>query len=401
MKVAFINSVAGFGSTGRIVYQLSKIDGVEGKIYYGRKKDLTKDGNTKRITGLLGNIHHVLQTYMFDKHGFCNAQETRKLVQDIKEFDPDIIHLHNLHGYYIDVEVLFHFLKEYNKPVIWTLHDCWSFTGHCAYYDLIGCNKWKTQCENCPQINTYPASFNKNHVLDNFLKKKALFNSLNNLTLVTPSKWLKEEVEESFLKDIDIQVIHNGVDLTQFVRIKSSFREDYNLQDKFVILAVASVWNKTKGIDDLKKFAEILPDKFQLVIVGNDIKGNPIKAGKAISINRTNSIKELCEIYSSADVFANFTHEDNFPTVNIEALACGCPVVTYNTGGSPEIIDRDTGIVIKKGNIDQMIDTFIQLSNDYPFDHDTCIEHAKQYSLDNMYKAYYDLYVSKVNEYDK
>ena len=392
MKIAFINSVAGFGSTGRLVSTLSMMDEVDGKVYYGRKKD-SSNAISMRFTGDIGNVTHAIGTYFFDDHGFHNAMETKRMLKDLDEFNPDIVHLHNLHGYYVHVGVLFDYLKRKNKKVIWTLHDCWSFTGHCAHYDGVGCDKWKDKCYDCPITNEYPFSWNKHNVTKNYERKKEVFTSIkDNLTIVTPSYWLEEQVKQSFLKECNVMTIHNGINLNDFKYTESSFREKYHLEDSFIVLAVASVWNTTKGIEDLKELANSLPENIKIVVVGGTLSSNTTSIENAICISRTNTVKELCEIYSASDAFINLTKQDTFPTVNIEALACGLPVITYKTGGSPEILTDKTGIVVEKNNIKKMKEVLIELAKNNSFKKEDCIEVASHYSLDNMYEAYLKLY---------
>ena len=392
MKIAFINSVAGFGSTGRLVSTLSMMDEVDGKVYYGRKKD-SFNAISMRFTKDIGNVTHAIGTYLFDDHGFHNAMETKRMLKDLDEFNPDIVHLHNLHGYYVHVGVLFDYLKRKNKKVIWTLHDCWSFTGHCAHYDGVGCDKWKDKCYDCPITNEYPFSWNKHNVTKNYERKKEVFTSIkDNLTIVTPSYWLEEQVKQSFLKECNVMTIHNGINLNDFKYTESSFREKYHLEDSFIVLAVASVWDTTKGIEDLKELANSLPENIKLVVVGGTLSSNTTSIENALCIPRTNTVKELCEIYSASDVFINLTKQDTFPTVNIEALACGLPVITYKTGGSPEILTDKTGIVVEKNNIEKMKEVLIELAKNNSFKKEDCIEVASHYSLDNMYEAYLKLY---------
>ena len=392
MKIAFINSVAGFGSTGRLVSTLSMMDEVDGKVYYGRKKD-SSNAISIRFTKDLGNITHAIGTYLFDDHGFHNAMETKRMLKDLDEFNPDIVHLHNLHGYYVHVGVLFDYLKRKNKKVIWTLHDCWSFTGHCAHYDGVGCDKWKSKCYDCPITNEYPFSWNKHNVTKNFERKKEVFTSIkDNLTIVTPSYWLEEQVKQSFLKECKVMTIHNGINLNDFKYTESSFRKKYHLEDSFIVLAVASVWDTTKGIEDLKELANSLPENIKLVVVGGTLSSNTTTIENALCIPRTNTVKELCEIYSASDAFINLTKQDTFPTVNIEALACGLPAITYKTGGSPEILTEKTGIVVEKNNIEKMKEVLNELSKNNSFKKEDCIEVASHYSLDNMYEAYLKLY---------
>lgn len=364
MKVLQINSVCGVGSTGRIATDLYKVLEVQGnkcKIAYGR--GTAPEGiDSIKIGSNLDNYYHVFKTRVFDKHGFGSVNATKKFIEEVKEYDPDIIHLHNIHGYYINIEILFNYLKEANKPVVWTLHDCWAFTGHCAYFDYVGCEKWKNGCSNCQQKGSYPNSKVADNSRWNYEKKKELFTSVKNMSIITPSKWLANLVKESFLGKYNIEVINNGIDLDVFKPTESNFREKYNLQDKFIVLGVASVWEERKGLKYFIELSKMLDNKYKIVIVGVNEKQKEGLPDNIISITRTNNVKELSEIYTAADVFVNPTLEDNFPTTNLESIACGTPVITFDTGGSPECIDNENGIVVKKGDIDGLYKAIYSIS---------------------------------------
>ena len=351
MKVIQINSVCGIRSTGRICTDLADVllqDGHECKIAYGRESVPEKYGKIAiRIGNDLDAKLHALQSRIFDNAGFGSKLATEKFIEWVKEYNPDIIHLHNIHGYYINVEVLFKYLAESNKPVIWTLHDCWAFTGHCAYYSYVKCDKWKTGCFNCPQKKRYPSSLLWDASKKNWQKKKALFTSVKNMTLVTPSKWLANEVKKSFLSKYPMKVIANGIDLDVFKPTPSDFKEKNGLVGKKIILGVASSWSECKGLKDFIELSKILDEKYKIVLVGlseNQIKELP---ENILAISRTNNVKELAEIYTAADIFFNPTYEDNFPTVNLEAQACGTPVITYRTGGSVESVSEKN--VVEQG----------------------------------------------------
>lgn len=354
MKVLQINSVCGIGSTGRIATDIHNIlieQGHESYIAYGR--DLPKNcDNAIRIGTKIDNYTHVAKTRVLDKHGFGSIQATKEFINKIKDIDPDIIHLHNIHGYYINVEILFNYLKEANKPVVWTLHDCWSFTGHCAHFDYIGCNKWKTGCFNCPLKQEYPKSVLIDNSEWNYNKKKETFSGIKNLTIVTPSNWLADLVRDSFLNNYDIVTIHNGIDLSVFKPIESDFRKKYKLENKFMILGVSSVWNQRKGFYEYIKLSNMLEEDEVIVLVGVSEKQKENLPQNIVGITRTSNVKELAEIYSSSDVFVNLTLEDNYPTVNLEAKACGTLVVTYNTGGCSETVNQCVDITIDKNTED-------------------------------------------------
>jgi glycosyltransferase involved in cell wall biosynthesis len=342
MKILQINSVCGIRSTGRICTDLAEVleqNGHECKIAYGREIVPEK---YQKYAVRIGNGFdvkiHALQSRIFDNMGFGSRYATEKFIEWVKDYNPDVIHLHNIHGYYINIEILFNYLAKAKKPVVWTLHDCWAFTGHCAYYSYVKCDKWKTGCNNCPQKRSYPSSFLFDQSKQNWIKKKALFTSVNNIILVTPSKWLANEVKQSFLCKYPVKVIPNGIDLNVFKPTPSDFREKNGLVGKKIILGVASIWDKRKGLDDFVELSKIIDDNYKIVLVGLSEKQMNDLPKNILAISRTNNVKELAEIYSSADILFNPTYEDNYPTVNLEAQACGIPVITYRTGGSVESV---------------------------------------------------------------
>jgi putative colanic acid biosynthesis glycosyltransferase len=357
LKVLQINTVCGVGSVGRIVRQIHEAlreKGHESYIAYGRKP-LRCDGAI-RIGGDLDVYFHVFLTRVFDLHGFGSKKATKKFLKIVEEINPDIIHLHNIHGYYLNIEVLFDFLKSFDKPVVWTLHDCWAFTGHCSHFTYAKCERWKTGCYSCPEKKSYPRSVIFDNSKSNYARKKKAFTSAKNMTLVTPSQWLAGLVKESFLGDYPVQVIPNGIDTEVFKPTPSDFKKRYGLDGKFLILGVANVWEKRKGFDYFLYLSKYLSDDEIIVLVGlsdERIKNLP---NNIIGIKRTNSAKELAEIYTAADVFFNPTLEDNYPTVNLEAQACGTYVITFDSGGAKEtIISKESGIAIKPCNAEDIM----------------------------------------------
>lgn len=357
MKVLQINSVCGYGSTGNIVvdlYRALKERGHECCVAYGRG-NAPEDVQSYRIGSDIDVYIHGVLSRVTDKHGFYSKKATKRFVQWMKEYDPDVIHLHNLHGYYINIEILFDALKKMDKPVIWTLHDCWAFTGHCSHFEYIGCDKWKTQCEHCPQKKEYPASFLVDNSRNNFIRKKTAICTLKNLTIITPSQWLKVLLGESFLQKYPSRVIHNGIDLEVFHPTYKNMKKQYGVQDKKIILGVASEWGKRKGLQDFLKLSELLDDSYHIVLIGHT-KEKPIAKNSITYISRTNNREELAAWYTEADVFFNPTYEDTFPTVNLEAQACGTPVVTYETGGSPESVIDTRGKIVAQGHWQEAAD---------------------------------------------
>lgn len=402
MRILFVNSVCGIGSTGRIVseiYDLLVSQGNCAKVAFGcGEAAFVPEKDQIRINSKPGYYVHDLLARITDRAGFFSRRSTEQLIRQIELFHPNLIHLHNLHGFYINVELLFMYLGKLNIPIVWTLHDCWAITGHCAHFDYVQCDKWMTGCGDCPGLHNYPKSFFVDQSKRNFMDKKALYASMPNMTLVTPSKWLERIVVNSFLSDMPVVNIPNGIDLNCFHPIASTFRNSYGLESKYIILGVAFSWSKKKGLDVFISMAEHLDSRFQIVLIGTTKEIERELPPNIISIHRTNSQKDLVEIYSAADVFANPTREDNFPTVNIEALACGTPVVTFQTGGSPEIIDETCGLVIPRDNVGQMISACKWICEKKPFPSESCRERASLFSKDISYGRYIELYKELTNE---
>lgn len=368
-RILFINSVCN-GSTGTICKNLYKAAQEAGHtccIAYGRG-DAPEGFNTIKIGNQLDTYLHVLKARLFDASGFGSKKATKSFIKQIEKFKPDVIHLHNIHGYHVNIEILFNYLKQHPEiKKIWTLHDCWSFTGHCAYYTYAKCEKWQTGCNgNCPNKKEYPQTILSN-IKSNFNKKREIFSGVENMILVTPSKWLKKEVEKSYLKDYPIEVINNGVDTNVFRPIPSNIKQQYGIEDKKVILGVASVWDKRKGLDTFIELSKKLDNQYQFVLIGLNKKQIEQLPTSIIGISRTENVQELVKWYSAADIYFNPTLEDNYPTTNLESIACGTPVITFNTGGSPEsayadedkIVTNDRNSIIKaikRCSVDKIID---------------------------------------------
>lgn len=353
MKLLQVNTGVNTGSTGRIAEDIGKImmsRGHESYIAYGRDSR-PSDSELIRIGGRADMYLHGLKTVVFDRHGFGSARATRDFIRHVEHMAPDVIGMHNIHGYYLNIEEWFTYLASAGNPLFWTLHDCWSFTGHCTYFDDIDCKKWQTGCHSCPKLRKYPASYFADNSKSNYLDKSRLFNSVRDMEIIVPSQWLRDVVQKSFLSGRQVHVIHNGVNTRVFRPMDSDLKERLSLKGKRVVMGCANTWDKRKGLEDLVKMRNMLPDSIDIVAVG--LSQEQIKALPAgiHGFSRTSGPEELAEYYNMADVFANPTYQDNFPTTNIEALACGTPVVTYRTGGSPEAVDAETGIVVDKGDL--------------------------------------------------
>lgn len=338
MKILQINTSVNTGSTGRIAEEIGLTllqQGHESHIAYGRGFRPSKSA-TIRIGKKADMYLHGLRTILLDDHGFGSAGATRQLIEKIREIKPDVIGLHNIHGYYLNIRVLFEFLKTTGIPVVWTLHDCWSFTGHCSYFDDIQCEKWKTHCAQCPKTRKYPSSLLVDNSIQNFDRKKALFTGLKDVHIVVPSDWLGGLVAESFLSGYPVKTIHNGVDTQIFRPLGDGLRSELGLGNKRIVLGCASIWDKRKGLADLMELSRLLPEDHQVIAIGVTDKQIAAMPPGMMGVKRTESVEQLAAYYSMADVFVNPTYQDNFPTTNIEALACGTPVITYLTGGSPK-----------------------------------------------------------------
>ncbi|NLV90533.1 MAG: glycosyltransferase [Tenericutes bacterium] len=353
-KLVQINIVCN-GSTGRIMCDIAKKaekEGFQSYIFYGRGNP-SKELNCTRIGNNLSVYFHVFLTRFFNKHGHGSYFATKKLVRELKKITPDIIHLHNIHGYYINLKILFNYLKyEYKGKIIWTLHDCWSFTGHCTHFTIVECNKWQGKCYKCPQVTTYPKAFLIDTSKKEFQTKKKLFTGLNNLTIITPSKWLADLVKKSFLNEYKIEVINNGVDLNIFKpTCDERIYKKYNIpKNKKIILGVANIWGERKGLNDFIELSKIINNEYKIVLVGvNAVDKKKIPAN-IICVNRTDNAIELAKFYSAAYCYVNPTYEDNYPTTNIEAISCGTYVISYDTGGCKEQITNNNGLIIQNRN---------------------------------------------------
>lgn len=373
------------GSVGRIAEQIGEtiiLNGWTSYITFARNNN-PSSSNVIKIGNKFDVYLHGIETRIFDNHCFSSASATTDLVEAIKTVKPDIIHLHHLHGYYINIEILFDYLRESGVPIVWTFHDCWSFTGHCAHFDFVGCDKWKTGCFSCEQKNEYPASLIFDRSKLNYRDKKRIFNSIDNLTIVSVSNWLDTKVKDSFLNSYPCKVIQNGIDLTQFKPFKSRVHIDnlYGTKDKWIILGVASTWDNKKGLQDFIYLDKILDkQQFLIVLVGLSQKQISKLPKSILGINRTENVRQLADLYSAADVFLNPTFEDTFPTTNLESLACGTPVITYNTGGSVESVSSNTGFIVDKGDIPSLKSSILEIiSRGKGYYTDICRETAEKH----------------------
>lgn len=367
MKVLQITAFEGWGCTGRISLEIHNMlvsEGNESIVAWGRKNTAPANAANIKIGNKADQLLHGLYTRITDKCGFASKKITKDFLKKVDAYKPDLIHLHIMHGYYINIELLFNYIKSKNIPVVWTMHDCWAFTGHCPYFDYINCEKWKTGCHNCSQKQHHPTSWFIDNSKWNWQKKRELFSGVKNMTIVTPSKWLSDLVKQSFFNAYPIEVINNGINLKYFKPTYGTFKEDYCLKNKKIILGISSTWVKSKGLDDFIKLSHYIPQEYIIVLIG--LKKSQIKQlpNNILGIEHIDNIEKLAETYTSADVFVNPTYEDNYPTTNLEAIACGTPVVTYNTGGSIEaVLKSGFGAIVEKGNIKQLKNEILNSQN--------------------------------------
>lgn len=378
-KILQINVTLNTGSTGRITEQIGQeiIDaGWESYVAFGRKCNISCS-----IPIRIGKLHdvymHGCNSLLFDNHGFSSMNATKKLIKKIENIKPDIIHLHNLHGYYINVAILFNYLKTASIPVVWTMHDCWSYTGHCAFYSDIKCSKWKTGCFNCPKRGDYPKSLFLDNSKKNYIRKLKLFTSVENLTIVPVSEWLGHEVKQSFFKGKRILPIINGLDTQTFSPKKTPINliQKYKLEGKNILLGVASAWSPRKGINDYAELAKILPDNYQIVMIGLTKKQSKYLPNNILKLQRTENVNELAEWYSLATLVLNLSSSESFGLTTAEGFACGTPSIVYNCTASPELISPGTGIIVEKGNIKSLFEAV-----------QTITEKGKSFFLDNCRK---------------
>lgn len=404
MRIVQINGGAK-GSTGKIMMGIAEVARAQGHEVMcaspitTTNRDAGEDCGYYRIGTFNSRRVNVALARITGFNGCFAWFETYKLLKKIDEFKPDIIHLHNLHDSYINLPMLFSYIKKHNVPTVWTLHDCWAFTGQCPHFTMVKCDKWKAGCYGCPQYKEYPASLYDNTKKMWQLKKK-WFTGVKNMTIVTPSEWLAGLARESYLKQYPIEVINNGIDLNVFKPTHSNFRKQYGIPgDKYIVLGVSFAWGYRKGLDCFVEMAEKLGEQYQIVLVGTDDEIDKNLPHNIISIHRTQNQKELAEIYSAADVFVMPTREENYPTVNMEAIACGTPVVTFDTGGSPEMLDDKTGIVVEANDIEATKKAIKDICEKKRCnDEEYIVAYSKNFDMKKRFAEYIELYANVLEE---
>lgn len=384
---------ASTGGIGRLTRDISDVlnqKGISNYIAYGRGEifDSERDYMFGSRTEIL--MHGAL-TRLTDKTGLYSKNGTLQLLEFLDRVKPNIIQLHNLHGYYLNYEILFQYIKSHNITTVWTLHDCWAYTGHCTHYTFVRCDQWKSQCYRCTQQRRYPTCWFKGNVKENYERKRRAFTGVENLTLVTPSKWLADQTKYSFLKGYETKVINNGIDLKLFrVKGKTDISK-YHIPDKKIVLGLASTWGDRKGESDFIRLAAMLSPEYVVVMVGLSSQKIKKLPSNVIGIEHTENVEDLVDIYNAAEIFLNLTYEDNFPTTNLEAMACGTSVLTYRTGGSPESITKEVGYVVPVGDVQAVRDIVVA----HRKNHQTilaCRENALKYDKNDRFNEYVELY---------
>lgn len=395
MKIVQINATCGVGSTGKICVGISEVltsQNIENYILY------SAESNGYALGIQCADEKYIkiqaLQSKLLGNYGFNSQRATHKIISELRKIKPNVVHLHNIHGHDCNLKILFTYFKREKIKLVWTFHDCWAFTGYCPYFDMAKCSKWKTHCSKCAKMRNHSWLFDRSSWL--FEKKKQLFEDLD-LTIVTPSEWLAGLVKESFLKDYKVKVINNGIDLNVFKPVESDFRQKHGLVNKKIILGVSFGWDNRKGVDVFVDLSKRLPDDYKIVLVGTNDKTDRQLTDHILSVHRTQNQQELAEIYSAADLFVIPTREENYPTVNMEALVCGTPVLTFRTGGSPEILDETCGSIVNCDDIDSLEKEIIRICNDKPYSKEACVKKAIHFDKNLKFKEYAELYAQLQN----
>lgn len=390
MKIVQINAVCSKGSTGKICASVSRLldeRNIENYVFYTSGESNLPAGR-KYASDLYIKLS-ALKSRVFGNYGFNSASATKKLILELEEIKPDIVHLHNLHSHNCNLPLLFNYFKKNKTKLLWTFHDCWAFTAYCPYFTAAKCDKWKTQCRQCPQKRGFSWVADRSEVL--YRRKKELFSGLD-LTVITPSEWLSELTHQSFLGEYPVKVINNGIELEVFKPTDSDFRSKYGCENDFLLLGVAFDWGYRKGLDVFCELASRLPEGFKIVLVGTNDEIDVQLPKNIISIHRTENQTELAKIYSAADLFVNPTREENYPTVNMESVACGTPVLTFRTGGSPEMLDARCGVCIDCDDVDGLAEQIIRIARERPFTTEGCLEKSAEFSADLKFAEYVKLY---------
>lgn len=396
MRVLQINSVYPVKSTGKIVYEIAEVQKKHGiEPYVACGNSYISEDNVYAVDNRLYRKINILKTRLFGKHGFYNRLATRKMLKWVDEIKPDIIHLHNIHGHYLNVKLLFEYIAKNNIPVVWTLHDCWAFTGHCSHFDFQGCDKWKTGCYKCPLKKEYPVSWIFDRSKGNYKAKKKLFTLPERMYITVPSKWHKELCEQSFLNKYPIETVNNGISLHTFKPTPSDVRKRLNLEDKFVILAIVDNLSSNKGGKYLPELSKYLKEDERILLLTSEDINIPLPEN-IVKAPKTSEPEELAQLYTAADVFVNPSLQETFSLVNLESIACGTPVVTFDSGGGLESQNEKTGVAVKRTDVKGMY-RGIERVRSGEFCKEDCIKRAGEFDCKIKFDRFADIYGEVLN----
>nr|WP_321376035.1 glycosyltransferase [uncultured Bacteroides sp.] len=399
-----INTSLNCNSTGKIAEQiglLAKSQGWDCYVAHGPRFKKESALKSYEIESNLGEKLHLMKSLLVDGHGLSSKKATARFVEWINSIKPDIIHFHNIHGYYLNYPILIEYLQKANIPVIWTFHDCWPITGHCGYFSLEGCEKWRTGCGKCPlRWKEYPKSLIVDRSAKNYQLKKQLFCALENLNIISVSKWLDSIVGESFLSNKHHSYIYNGIDVNIFKPTTSELRKRYGIGEKKILLGVASIWTTRKALADYIELSHLLPKDYKVVLVGPTEKQAKAIPDGIIVISRTNNQQELAQWYSEADILLNLSYEETFGLTTVEGFACGTPSIVYNKTASPELITNHTGAVVEAGDYDALIKAIINITSKGKASYSAaCRQRAvEHFNKDDRFQDYINLYNELLNE---
>ena len=401
-NLVLLNVAVNWGSTGKIaegIGELAISNGWNVYIAHGARYKNPTILTSIQVSNCVEEALHYFDSALFDAQGLGSKYATKKFIKKLDAIHPDLVHIHNIHGCFINYPLLFQYLKENDIPVVWTLHDCWAMTGHCVHFERTHCERWKTQCGHCPQIHDFPASYlfdrsGRNHAL-----KKELFTALNRMRITTVSTWLENVASQSYLKKFPIDTVPNGIDTSLFVKTEGHIRDKFQIGDKKLLIAVAYGFEGRKGINDYVALSKVLPSDYQLLLVGANDKDRRMLPDNVIAIGRTRGIAELAAYYSTADVLLSLSYEETFGLTIIEAMACGTPAIVYDNTAQPELITPETGRVVPTGNISLLKDTIIAMCSIRKSEFSSaCRKRAEQFDERMTYKKYLDIYAEMLSE---
>lgn len=418
MRIAYIN-VTSVMSTGRIAVELCRMAEAGGHraLLCHARGTCPGDVPSLRVGNRMDTAAHALLARVTDRAGFYSRRSTRQLVSELEKYKPDLVHLHNIHGYYLHLPTLFEYLKRNDIPTVWTLHDCWAFTGHCAYYTMAegapppdgerrraacgeGCERWLNGCGNCVLLREYPRSWLVDQSARNWREKRALFSGVPHMVLVTPSEWLKDQVKRSFLGSYPVYALPNGIDLTAFAPcVDENFMRDtarfYGLDkagNRPLIISAASAWDGRKGLDDLIELSEVLGEDYCVAAVGLDeYQIRSLPPHTVLGVPPTGNLNDLCALYTAADLYISLSHGETMGMTLVEALACGTQVLCYDTTAMPEIVTPEVGEVAPMGDMDAVADAVRRLCRSHKSPAD-CRARAAAYAAPLRFGAYLKLY---------